>query len=107
MEYPMAPTTETAAGMSGIVGFGFGLLCGAAIGAAIALLAAPKSGAEMRRDVGKSVDRMKRQASAKMSDVADRGRRAFQAGKDAFNEAAPPAFWDHPPSIGGGESFVR
>lgn len=107
MEYPMAPTTDTAAGMSGIVGFSVGLLCGAAIGAAIALLAAPKSGAEMRRDVGKSVDRMKRQASAKMSDVAERGRRAWQAGRDAFGEAAEHASADKPTSVGSGESFVR
>src|SRR5262245_33728185 len=107
MEYPMAPTTETAAGMSGIVGFSVGLLCGAAIGAAIALLAAPKSGAEMRRDVRKSVDRMKRQASAKMSDVAERGRRALQAGRDAFSDVAKHAASEHPTPIGGGESFVR
>lgn len=103
MEYPMAPLTESS-GMSGPVGFGFGLLCGAALGAAIAMLWAPKSGVELRRDVAKSMDRMKRQASSKMSDVKARGRRAWEAGRDAFNEAAPSS--DEPASMGG-EAFVR
>jgi len=106
MEYPMAPMTESE-GMSGAVGFGFGLLCGAALGAAIAMLWTPKSGVEMRRHVGKSVDKMKRQASEKMSDVAERGRRAWQAGRDAYNESAPSPTSDQPTSMGGGEAFVR
>lgn len=105
MESPMAPLTESG-GLSGAVGFGFGLLCGAALGAAIAMLWTPRSGVEMRRHVGKSVDKMKRQASAKMSDVADRGRRAWQAGREAFNESEPTSTSEQPTSMGG-EAFVR
>jgi gas vesicle protein len=103
MEYPMAPTSETG-GVSSAVGFGLGILCGAALGAVIAMLCAPKSGAELRRDVVKSMDRMKRQASSKMSDVKARGRRAWQAGREAFNESAPET--SEPTSMGG-EAFVR
>jgi gas vesicle protein len=91
-------------GMSGAIGFGFGIVCGAALGAAIAMLWAPKSGAEMRRDVAKSMDRMKRQAASKVSDVKARGKRAWEAGRDAFNESAPAP--DEPTSMGG-EAFVR
>lgn len=103
MEYPMAPVSDTN-GISGVVGFGFGMLCGAALGAVIAMLWTPKSGAELRRDVVKSVDRMKQQASTKMSDVADRGRRAWEAGREAFNESASSP--EEPTSMGG-EAFVR
>lgn len=103
MEYPMAPMSENS-GVSGAVGFGFGILCGAALGAAIAMLWAPKAGVDLRRDVAKSMDRMKRQAASKVSNVAERGRRAWQAGRDAFTEGAPAT--DEPTSMTG-EGFVR
>lgn len=101
MEYPMAPMTENS-GVSGAVGFGFGVLCGAALGAAIAMLWAPKSGVELRRDVAKSMDKMKRQATSSVSNVAERGRRAWEAGREAFNEAAEAAN-----DAATGEGFVR
>ena len=63
---------------------GFSLLFGAALGATLALLMAPKAGVVLRRDVANSVSRMKRQAA----DVADRGRRAWNAGRDAFTTSA-------------------
>jgi gas vesicle protein len=66
--------------------FGLGLLFGAAVGAAIGLLFAPKEGSRLRRDVAGSMGRFKRQASAKMSDVAVKGRRAWDAGRRAYNE---------------------
>ena len=70
--------------------FGLGVLFGAALGATIGLLVAPKAGAALRKDVASSVSRMKRQAA----DVADRGRRAWNAGRDTFTASAR-----HPKSV--------
>ena len=42
--------------------FFIGLLCGTAVGAAIGLLLAPKTGAEMRQTLADSADRLRRKA---------------------------------------------
>ena len=74
-----------------------GLICGAAVGAAIGLLLAPRSGAEMRRTLSDSADRLRekgREAYGAASDAVgravDQGRRAAEAGRarveDAVNE---------------------
>lgn len=39
------------------------LLCGAAIGATVALLFAPKTGAELRRDLSETTDRLRRRVT--------------------------------------------
>ena len=76
--------------------FACGLLCGAAFGAAVALLYAPKSGKEMRQQVSSSAQRLKRRASVAyedashaVSDVMARSRRAFEVGREAFLRARP------------------
>jgi gas vesicle protein len=77
-------------------GFVLGLLCGAAVGAALGLMFAPKPGVETRRQVAESADRLKRRASAlygeasdTVGDVMSRSREAWAAGRDAFQGARP------------------
>ena len=78
-------------------GFMTGLICGAAVGAAIGLLLAPRSGAEMRRTLSESADRLREKgreaygaASETVGRVVDQGRRAAESGRarveDAVNE---------------------
>jgi gas vesicle protein len=74
--------------------FMIGLLCGTAVGAAIGLLLAPKSGAELRSQLADSADKIRRragetydQASGTVGDLMDKGRDAMRRGKDKFDEA--------------------
>jgi gas vesicle protein len=78
-------------------GFVTGLLCGAAIGAAIGLLLAPRAGAEMRRTLIDSAERLREKgrdtyasASEAVGRVVEESRRAAEAGRarveDAVNE---------------------
>ena len=76
--------------------FAIGLLCGAALGAAVALLYAPKPGAETRRHVSDSAQRLKRRASEAydgashaVGDVLARSRRAVEVGRETFRKARP------------------
>jgi gas vesicle protein len=89
MESAQPLLIEDARPASGMSTFGLGLLCGAAVGAALGLLFAPKNGAALRRDVAGSMGRFKRQASDTMSDVAVKGKRAWEAGRRAYNEHQP------------------
>ncbi len=74
--------------------FLYGLMAGAAIGAAIGLLLAPKTGAELRRQLGESAERFRKQAdetyrraATAVDDLVGQGRRAAQAGREKFDEA--------------------
>ena len=74
------------------------LLCGAAVGAAVGVLLAPKAGRQLRQQLADSAGRMREKVSATYSDasqavgkVVDRGRRAFEVGKDAFQSGRPAA----------------
>ena len=75
--------------------FTAGLLCGAAIGAALGLLYAPKSGEAMRRDLKRQADRLSHRAhkmydraADKVSDMAERGADALQHATDAAHRLA-------------------
>jgi gas vesicle protein len=76
--------------------FIYGLIFGAALGALAGLLLAPKPGAELRNDMTDSARRLRRkagevygEASHAVSDVAAKGRRAFDAGREALQNARP------------------
>jgi gas vesicle protein len=73
--------------------FLLGLVCGAAVGAALGLLLAPKPGLELRHQMSDSAQRMKAratqaygEASTAVGDAVERGRKAFEAGREAFND---------------------
>lgn len=77
-------------------GFGFlvGLLCGAAAGAALGLMFAPKAGAELRQNLyesggnfGKRAREVYNQASEQMNSVVSKGRQAVERGREAFDSA--------------------
>ena len=83
-------------GSGSINAFAYGLLCGAAVGAALALLYAPNRGVETRRQMSDSARRLKRRASVAyedasptVSDVMARSRRALEVGREAFRSARP------------------
>jgi|KBSMisStaDraftv2_1062788.scaffolds.fasta_scaffold71624_5 gas vesicle protein len=63
----------------------FALMCGAVAGATVALLFAPKPGAELRRQISETTDRMRRRMATTMTraagavdDVVDRGAQAVE-----------------------------
>jgi gas vesicle protein len=86
-------------------GFLIGLLCGTAIGAALALMFAPKSGSEIRQTLYDSTDDLRRkaydaygQATAQVNDAVskgkqavERGREAVERGREAFDSARQSA----------------
>jgi len=61
-------TSSSGGGMSFLVG----MLVGAVAGAGVALLLAPKSGAELRSDLGNQMNTLKDQASRRVRDLKDR-----------------------------------
>ena len=76
--------------------FFYGLLFGAALGAAAGMLLAPRAGAELRHEMTDSARRLRRkagemydEASHVVGDVATRSRRAFEAGREALQTARP------------------
>jgi gas vesicle protein len=75
-------------------GFLIGLLCGAAIGAAIGLMFAPKSGSEIRQRLYDSTGDIRRkayesygQASEQVNNIVTKGREAVDRGREAFENA--------------------
>ncbi len=73
--------------------FMYGLLAGTAIGTAIGLLLAPKSGSELRSQLGASAERFRhqadetyRRATGAVNDMVNQGRQAVQAGREQFDE---------------------
>jgi gas vesicle protein len=74
--------------------FLYGLLAGTAIGAAIGLLLAPKSGAQLRQEIGESAERFRhqadetyRKAAGRVNEMVGQGRRAAEVGREKFDEA--------------------
>jgi gas vesicle protein len=82
--------------------FLMGLVCGAAVGAAVGLLLAPKTGAQMRQQLADSTDRLRKRAtdgyatavhsvSDAVDDVVARGNKAVQRGKTAYEDVRQSA----------------
>ncbi|MCS7026863.1 MAG: YtxH domain-containing protein [Bryobacteraceae bacterium] len=63
-------------------------VAGAALGAAIALLFAPASGAETRRRLGESAERGKEKLGESGRELMERGREIFERGRKMADEAA-------------------
>jgi gas vesicle protein len=78
--------------------FILGLLCGTAVGAAIGLLLAPKTGAELRHQLADSADRFRRrasetygQASSAVNRAVEKGREVMDKGRDTARQARDQA----------------
>ena len=83
---------------SGGGGFIIGLLCGAALGAAIGLMFAPKAGSEFRQRIYDSTGDLRRkayetygQASEQVNNMVTKGRQAVDRGREAFDSARQAA----------------
>ncbi len=107
MEMKNMDMTDMPSGKGSLGSFAAGLCCGAVIGAALALIYAPKPGAEMRRDLAEQSDRLRRRAneqadrfrrraseiysgaSETVSEMVQRGRGALEVGREAYRETRP------------------
>jgi gas vesicle protein len=69
---------------SGIVWF----LAGAAVGASVALLYAPKTGRETRKYISKASDKSKDAISESGKELVDRGKELYDRGRALADEAA-------------------
>lgn len=74
-------------------GFLLGVICGAAVGAAVGLLMAPRTGADLRGQIADTAQRFRRQASKTVdratetvNDLVERGRDAAERGRESFEE---------------------
>lgn len=82
--------------------FLLGLLCGAAVGAAVGLLLAPKSGSDLRHQLYESTGRLRQTAvkgygaavetvSHAVDNVVERGKAAAQQGQEAYENVRKSA----------------
>lgn len=79
-------------------GFFIGLLAGAAMGAGLGILFAPKPGSELRgqltgqaNDLAATASRQYRRAASTASDLAERGREMYGQARQAVNRGADEA----------------
>lgn len=63
-------------------------IAGAAIGAAVALLYAPKSGRDTRRYLGKAIPQGREAMEASGRDLMDKGKELYERGKEMAEDAA-------------------
>ena len=96
---------------SGGGGFLIGLLCGTALGAAIALMFAPKTGSEIRQTLYDSTGDIRRkayetygQATEQVNSIVSKGRQAVDRGREAFDNARQSAS-GQTPGNGGAADF--
>ena len=94
----MAYMDETELTPAGSSHFLVGVAVGAVIGTAVGLLFARKPGVELRREVADTATKLGRKASAAydeatnvVTDVMNKGRRAWDTGRQTMNEAAATA----------------
>ena len=83
---------------SGGGGFLIGLLCGTALGAAIGLMFAPKTGSEIRQTLYESTGDIRRkaydaygQATEQVNNMVSKGRQAVDRGREAYDNARQQA----------------
>ena len=91
-------------------GFLIGLLCGAALGAAIGLMFAPRSGSEIRQTLYDSTGDIRRkaqekydQATEQVNNIVSKGREAVDRGREAFDSARQAASSGQPGNGGASE----
>ena len=102
---------------SGGGGFVFGLLCGAALGAAVGLMFAPKAGSELRQtlydstgDIRKKATDAYGQATQTVNDYVAKGRDAVERGRQAYDtarESATEGSFGQGKTGGNGADFSR
>jgi gas vesicle protein len=68
-------------------GFVLGMVTGAALGAALAMLFAPKAGAEVRQDLAGTVGDLSQVAKDKWADVTTAADSAMDKGREAYGQA--------------------
>jgi gas vesicle protein len=83
---------------SGGGGFLIGLLCGTALGAAIGMMFAPRTGSEIRQTLYDSTGDIRRkahdaydQASEQVNNIVSKSRQAVDRGREAFDSARQSA----------------
>lgn len=89
--------------------FLMGLLAGTVLGAGLGMLFAPKSGSELRSQLGESAGRLRStagdtysQASEKVSQMVDRGREAYDRARSSASGAGGDSGSDvEGPNVGG------
>jgi gas vesicle protein len=84
-EAPMRAMSDRSTENGNGSGFAVGLLCGAAIGATVALLFAPKSGIAFRREVASASGRLKKRAQQFYEGAADTVDDLSSRGADAMD----------------------
>ena len=91
-----------------------GVVFGAAVGAALGLILAPRTGKETRRVLAESSERMRRQASdayeqasTNVNDMMNRGRAAVARGREAFVSARDRAVDEVPRRVESAVSEIR
>jgi gas vesicle protein len=96
---------------SGAGGFVIGLLCGAALGAAVGLMFAPKAGTQLRQtlydstgDIRKKASEAYGQATQTVNDYVAKGKDAVERGKQAFESARQSASSDFSTTSSGVQS---
>jgi gas vesicle protein len=91
-----------------------GVVFGAAVGATLGLILAPRTGKETRQMLAESGERMRRQASdayqqasTNVNDMVDRGRAAVARGREAFLSARDRATEEVPRRVESAVSEIR
>jgi gas vesicle protein len=91
-----------------------GVVFGAAVGATLGLILAPRAGKETRRMIAESGERVRRQAtdayqqaSTNVNDMVSRGRAAVTRGREAFQSARDRAAEEVPRRVESAVDDIR